>query len=55
MVIMMITARFLMTKTMIIMIMEELAIIKIVTVIMMTYRQNSMEEKTLELMKKKIG
>ena len=38
--------RFLMTKTMMIVIADELVTIVIVTVIMITYKRNSMEKKT---------
>ena len=49
---MIIIIRVLMTKTMIIVIMDELVTITTVTVIMMTFRRNSMEKKKLDLIKK---
>ena len=52
MAIMMIIARFLMTKSTIIVTMEELVTITIVTVIMITYRWTKMETKNqLDLIK----
>ena len=48
----MIIIRFLMTKAVIIVIMQELVAVAVGTVITMTYRRSNMEKKKLDLIKK---